>query len=179
MNQNNSVKNNSVKFENNILTVPTPKGNIVITVKDDGGLYPGVHIDFESKDIKESVKLYDEAIQLATIEYNTVDKELATFIWDKPEKEDYSYKAIYNNFLIFDEDFKILPIGTKVKCFNKKAFIMGDDRDNCLDGYKDSLNYYIKYANDNETYEDVLKRIEKNKEEWYDNMELWSFIKTI
>lgn len=173
------MNKNKATFENNILTVPTPKGNIVVSVKDNGGLYPGVYIDFHSEDIKENAKVYDEMIQLAMIEYNTEDKELATFLWNNPGEEDISHKFVYNDFLKFDEDFEILPIGTEVKYLNNKAFIVGDDRNNCPNGYKESLNYYLKYANENETYEDVLNRIKENKEEFYDCMELWSHIEPI
>ena len=69
------------------------------------------------------------------------------------------------------EDFKILEVGTKVKYDDKIAYIMGDDRDNCPDGYHESLNYYIKFALENETYEEIAKRVEN--EDWYDDMILW------
>ena len=57
------------------------------------------------------------------------------------------------------------------------AYITGDDRENCPDGYHDSLNYCIKYALEDETYDDILKRIKE--ENWYDDMILWHWAKVI
>lgn len=160
-----------------ILTVPTPKGDIVISVEED---YPGVYIDFKSNDIKESAKLLGEdSIQLARIEYDTKDKELKTLLWENPENQDCSYRTTFNDALTFNEDFNILPIGTKVEYCGQIAYIVGDDRDNCPEGYHSSLNYFIKYALKDEKYEDVLKRIENSNEEWYDEMIFWDDINKV
>lgn len=170
------MKNNNAKFEDNRLIVPTPKGDIVVSIKDNGGIYPGIFVDFHTEDIKESARLYDEFIQLAMIEYNTEEKELALSVWNDPGSEDISHKFTYTEFLTYDEDFEILPKGTEVLYVGKRAFITGDDKQECVNGYKESLNYFIKFANENETYEDVLNRIITNQEDWYDVMEFWSEI---
>mgnify|MGYP001569923840 CR=1 FL=1 len=113
------------------------------------------------------------------VEYNAVNKELASYVWGESNQEDYSYKAVHNDSLIFNEDFEILPVGTKVLHNEKLGYIMGDDRDNCPDGYHDSLNYYIKYAVDRESYEDVQKRIDSENSPWYDFMDIWYSVKVV
>lgn len=170
---------NNFKFENGKLTVPTPKGDIVVTVSIDC-LYPGVFIDFVSNDIKDSVTYFEDdgkpSIQLATVEYNTIEKELCSYVWGNSESENYSYKAVHNDALIFNEDFEIFPKGTEITHNGKRGFIMGDNRDDCLDGYKASLNYYIKYALDEETYDDVLKRIDLENISLYDRIDKWNYV---
>lgn len=166
----------NVKYENGKLTVSTPKGDIVISVEGDCN-YPGIYVDFKSKEIKESAMIFEEnTIQLARIEYGVEDKELRAYLWENPGDEEYSYKATYNDALMFNEDFEILPVGTKVKYCGRVAYVMGDDRDNCPNGYDSSLNYYIKYALEGETYKDVLDRIKNNEEPWYDMMDIWDLI---
>lgn len=168
---------NDVKYEDGKLIVSTPKGDIVVSVDGDCG-YPGISVDFKSNDIKESALMYAyDEIPLARIEYGIEDKELRTYLWEVPGKEEPSYKATYNDSLTFDEDFEILEEGTKIEYNGQVAYITGDDRENCPEGYHDSLNYYIKYALEDETYDGILERI--NKEEWYDEMILWSWAKVI
>ena len=101
--KNNDVKNNKIEecSDNKSLIVNTPKGKIIVSVKTDD-LYPGIFIDFKSKDIKESAKIYSEDIPLAMIEYNTVEKELCTYIWGESGNEDITHKICYNDSLIFD-----------------------------------------------------------------------------
>lgn len=173
---------NEVKFESRKLVIPTPKGDIIVTVKTDN-LYPGVYVDFVSDYIKESSIISEEngkpLLQLAMVEYNTVDKELSSYVWGEKGKEDYSYKAIHNDSLMFNEDFEILPEGTKVVHNGKLGYIMGDDRDNCPEGYHSSLNYYIKYAIDEESYEDVQKRINSEDSPWYDFMDIWDSVEVV
>ena len=169
------MENKSVKFENGVLTVPTPKGNIVVrTICDED--YSSVEINFESNDIKDSCAYYEDGkmpiIPLSLVEYNAENKALATFVWENPKDDDYTYKGYHTNALMFNEDFKILEDGTKIIYDNETAFIMGNDAENCPDGYEDSLNYYIKYSLENETYQELLKRI-KDDDNWYDTMILW------
>lgn len=88
-----------IKYENGKLVVPTKNGNIVVSVKNDD-LYPGIYIDFESKNLKEEVSFVNEAetptMQLALVEYKNEEEELSTYIWEKAG-EDYSDKIIYKN----------------------------------------------------------------------------------
>lgn len=168
---------NEVKFENGRLIVPTPKGDIIVSVDGDCD-YPGISVDFKSNDIKERALLYsNDEIELARIEYGIEDKELRAYLWETPGKEEPSYKATYNESLIFNEDFEILPPGTKVMHNGKLGYIIKDDRDECYDGYEESLNYAIKYALEGESYEDVLERINSSEDEnSYDFMDLWRYI---
>lgn len=169
----------NVKYENGKLTVSTPKGDIVISVEGDCD-YPGVNIDFKSKEIKESAILFeDDTIQLARIEYGVEDEELRAYLWENPGDEEYSYKTTFNDALIFDENFEIIPYGTKVEYCGQIAYIVGDDRDNCPDGYCASLNYFIKYALEDETFDDMMARVESNNEPWYDIMDLWNMVKKV
>lgn len=172
----------NIQFKDGKLVVPTPKGDILVSVKSDS-LYPGVYIDFVSNDIKDSVVLHEEdgkpSIQLAMVEYNTVDRELSSYVWGEARQGDYTYKAVHNDSLIFNEDFKILPKGTKVIHNGKLGYIMGDDRENCPDGYHDSLNYYIKYAVNGESYEDVQEKIKSEDGCWYDFMDIWSSVEVV
>ena len=169
-----------VKYEKGKLIVPTPKGDIIVSVEDDYN-YPGVYVDFKSKDIKESALTYDnDEIQLARIEYDIVNRELRTYLWETPGEESYSYKATYNDYLMFNEDFEILPQGTKVIHNDKLGYIIKDNRDECNDGYKESLKYAIKYALNGESYEDVLERINSSdNEKPYDVMIFWRNINEI
>lgn len=88
--------------EKGILTVPTQKGDIVVTVGGDSD-YRGVYIDFKSKDVKESVNLLEEdVVQLARFEYDAINKELKASLWEDQNNEDCSYQASFNSALIFD-----------------------------------------------------------------------------
>ena len=51
---------NEVKFENGRLIVPTPKGDIIVSVDGDCD-YPGISVDFKSNDIKDSCAYYENS----------------------------------------------------------------------------------------------------------------------
>ena len=54
---------------------------------------------------------------------------------------------------------------------------MDNDEENSEEDLSD-LNYYIKYALENESYEELLKRIEDN-ENWYDILVHHNYIEAI
>lgn len=43
------------------------------------------------------------SIQLAMVEYNTVDRELSSYVWGEARQGDYTYKSVHNDSLIFNE----------------------------------------------------------------------------
>lgn len=171
---------NEVKFENGRLIVPTPKGDIVVTVKDDG-FRKGVYVDIESEDIKDKYAYYEDdkkpTLPLVMVEYDECDKELSTYVYGNPADEEPTHSIDHTKALMFNEDFEILPPGTKVMHNGKLGYIIKDDRDECYDGYEESLNYAIKYALEGESYTDTLERIDSSDDEnSYDFMDLWIYV---
>lgn len=169
-----------VKFENGRLIVPTPKGDIVVTVKDDE-CCKGVYVDIESEDVKDKYACYEESkapmLPLAAVCYDECCKKLSTYIYGSPLSDEPTHEINHTRGLIFNEDFDVLQPGTKVIHNGKLGYIIKDNRDDedeCLDGYEESLNYAIKYASKEESYEDILIKINSSKDENpYDTMQFW------
>ena len=74
----------------------------------------------------------------------------------------------FENVTENNQVIEILEDGTKINCLNHIAYIVGNNEESSEEDLSD-LNYYVKYALENESYDELLERI-KNEDNWYDDM---------
>lgn len=168
----------NVKFENGKLIVSTTKGDIVVSVEGNERDV-NVCIDFQGEQIKDRYAEYIDnkaVLPLVMVQFDEDNKELKSLTWENSLSGEATHIADHSESLIYDEDFYMLPVGTKVvnNKNNKIGYVVGNNADECHSGYQHSLEYKIKYALEDESYEDVLNRIKSSdSENEYDIIELW------
>lgn len=79
---------------NNNLKVPTPLGDIVVTVKTDS-TYPGVYVDLKGENVNDSFEVNTAA--LATIEFEPVKNKIQSVVYGDAKSEEPSHVVEHEN----------------------------------------------------------------------------------
>lgn len=87
------IKNCKVEYNDGSLILETEKGNFIVSLKVDDD-YPGVYVDFESKE--KNTSDFDESTQLALIELDKEDEIIRSIVWQDSEKQDPTHEITHN-----------------------------------------------------------------------------------